>query len=1145
MAQLKDLIVNGASRLIGDAFTNKITIETLADSAGSIGGNGQVLKSNGTNITWANLGAAASYNITNNGSPTKITTSTNLVTERSVYNGLPTINNSHVYTANTTIYAPTNVGTSGQFLRSDGDGEPNWETVTASTIGAAASGHTHGLSIAADSGTASITLAANTKYKLTAGGQTYVFQTPPDNNTTSFTITANATDGIWDVTGTNGTNAVTYAVGPYSSQQSKASFDTSTTNPTRSDRLNYNGYLYATKLYSGGSEVLTSHQSLSGYIPKSTLSGAYDIMYSSAANTPTRLAANTTATKKFLRMTGTGSAGAAPAWDTVSKSDVGLGNVDNTADANKTVKYANMLTGFASRSDSFSWGNQTGTAITVMNDSSGGSLGFRKDNPASGQMSMVIDGTVYIKEGAKNVGDAIVSITRNGTTFTYTTLWGTTGTFSQQDSNTWTQLSTSSAGYVGTKLPGNTTTFLRGDGTWNAPSYPVTKVAGKTGNVSLGTLKIGNVSYDGSASATVGIADLGLSTAITFLGVTSTDVSTTANSSTSTVAIVGGSNVTAANGNVVIVQSSGEEYVYVSSGSPKWQHLGLATSYALANHVHGNIANNGIISASATIASNDRLLIRDNSDTGKITTSSIVFDGSTKTKALTQAGTWETFNNYSHPTGSGNNHVPAGGSSGQFLAWSTTGTAKWVNNPNVNPTVTTTGSGNAVTAVSISGSAITVTKGATYNNYSHPSGDGNLHVPATGTSNNGKFLQAGSQAGSLSWAAAVTKVTAGTGLNTSADQADSATKGSITTTGTLYLTKSGVTAGSYGPSANVNGTNGTTMSVPYITVDAYGRVTSISNKTYTSVNTEGSDTKVTQNAAITTAGAYPVILAYSTATAAVTNAVNKAAAFTYNPSTQKLHAPIIEVTTASYGETLPSSGTAGQLFFQTSTGSMYELPTGGAANAVLVKNSASDRDVKWSTSVATATNASNATNAYTSASTAKAYIVGTTVNSASFKALVHNASVYTQNAVLFGAAWNDYAEFRKDNQEEEQEPGRCVSECGDGSLALTTKRLQRGCEIISDTFGFAIGQDEKNGYNTPVAISGRVLAYIYEGKEAAKSHIGWPVCSGPDGTVSIMTEEEEEKYPSRIIGIISEIPDYEYWGAKSVAVKERVWIRVK
>jgi len=36
-------------------------------------------------------------------------------------------------------------------------------------------------------------------------------------------------------------------------------------------------------------------------------------------------------------------------------------------------------------------------------------------------------------------------------------------------------------------------------------------------------------------------------------------------------------------------------------------------------------------------------------------------------------------------------------------------------------------------------------------NYTHPTGDGNLHVPATSTTNNGKVLTAGSTAGSLSW----------------------------------------------------------------------------------------------------------------------------------------------------------------------------------------------------------------------------------------------------------------------------------------------------------------------------------------------------------------------------------------------------------
>lgn len=89
----------------------------------------------------------------------------------------------------------------------------------------------------------------------------------------TYSNTASAVDGILD--GSNSGTAITYA--PYTSQQSKLSFDTSTTNPTRSDRLNLNGYLYATKLYSGGKEVLTTHQSLANYVTldtAQTISGA-------------------------------------------------------------------------------------------------------------------------------------------------------------------------------------------------------------------------------------------------------------------------------------------------------------------------------------------------------------------------------------------------------------------------------------------------------------------------------------------------------------------------------------------------------------------------------------------------------------------------------------------------------------------------------------------------------------------------------------------------------------------------------------------------------------------------------------------------------------------------------------------------------
>lgn len=104
------------------------------------------------------------------------------------------------------------------------------------------------------------------------------------------------------------------------------------------------------------------------------------------------------------------------------------------------------------------------------------------------------------------------------------------------------------------------------------------------------------------------------------------------------------------------------------------------------------------------------------------------------------------------------------------------------------------------------------------------------------------------------------------------------------------LPTSGVTAGSYGLSSNKTGEHGKDFSIPYITVDTYGRITSISNKTLTLPTDNNTDTKVTQAAAITTNGNYPIILGYSTSTSSVTDTVNKASTLTYNPSTKVLTA---------------------------------------------------------------------------------------------------------------------------------------------------------------------------------------------------------------------------------------------------------------
>ena len=53
-------------------------------------------------------------------------------------------------------------------------------------------------------------------------------------------------------------------------------------------------------------------------------------------------------------------------------------------------------------------------------------------------------------------------------------------------------------------------------------------------------------------------------------------------------------------------------------------------------------------------------------------------------------------------------------------------------------------------------------------------------------------------------------------------------------------------------------------------------------------NNTDNDTNVTQAAAITTNGNYPLLLGYSTATTAVTNTVNKTTTLNYNPSTKAL-----------------------------------------------------------------------------------------------------------------------------------------------------------------------------------------------------------------------------------------------------------------
>ena len=141
------------------------------------------------------------------------------------------------------------------------------------------------------------------------------------------------------------------------------------------------------------------------------------------------------------------------------------------------------------------------------------------------------------------------------------------------------------------------------------------------------------------------------------------------------------------------------------------------------------------------------------------------------------------------------------------------------------------------------------------------------------------------------------------------------------------------------------------------------------------------------------------------------------------------------------------------------------------------------------------------------------------------------------SAVLMGGAWNDFAEYR--NQVDDIEPGYCVASTNDGKVYKTTEKFQACDGIVSDTYGFTIGKTDE--CKTPLAISGRVLAYF--NGERSNYNSGDTVCAGPNGKICKMTREEIKEYPDRIIGIVSEIPEYEEWNGKKV--NNRIWIKVK
>lgn len=291
------LKTNGAGQL---SFTDVIT-NLAGGSGGSIpyqsgasttamlanGTSGQILKANGGTSapSWVAQSTLTVGNLTGGNSTTLL-------------GSIPYQSNT-----NTTSLLSPNTTTTKKFLRQTGTGTngaaPAWDTVTASDVG-----------LGNVTNTAQVTSVTGTSPVASSGGTTPAIslasgygdtQNPYASKTANYVLAApNGLAGVPTF------RALVAADIPTLNQNTTGSSGSCTGNSATATK--------STNLIGGNSTTLL------GALP-----------YQSNTDTTSLLSPNTTTTKNFLSQTGTGTNGAAPSWSTVSKNDVGLGSVENTA----------------------------------------------------------------------------------------------------------------------------------------------------------------------------------------------------------------------------------------------------------------------------------------------------------------------------------------------------------------------------------------------------------------------------------------------------------------------------------------------------------------------------------------------------------------------------------------------------------------------------------------------------------------------------------------------------------------------------------------------------------------------------------------------------------------------------------------------
>lgn len=187
----------------------KFTDTTYTSQAAASGGTAVSLVTTGEKYTWNNKSNLAIGTTATTAAAGNHTHTTSLAADSGTSTVNLASNTTYKLTAggtsvifktpvdNNTTYESKAAASGGTAVSLVTTGEKyTWNNKSNLTIGttattAAAGNHTHATSIATSTGTNQLTLAASTKYALTAGGTSYIFTTPPNSDTKN---TAGSTD---------------------------------------------------------------------------------------------------------------------------------------------------------------------------------------------------------------------------------------------------------------------------------------------------------------------------------------------------------------------------------------------------------------------------------------------------------------------------------------------------------------------------------------------------------------------------------------------------------------------------------------------------------------------------------------------------------------------------------------------------------------------------------------------------------------------------------------------------------------------------------------------------------------------------------------------------------------------------------------